>query len=67
LFGEGKGSERDDKHAPLHHERIRGHRNRVALLSFIAVAIIAVVSNVGGSVSDLYQSVYEKVAGVSPD
>jgi Flp pilus assembly pilin Flp len=38
-----------------------------ALISFIAVAIIAVVSNVGGSVSDLYQSVYEKVAGVAPD
>lgn len=38
-----------------------------AILSFIAVAVIAIVSQMGGTLGDMYQSVYEKVAGVTPD
>jgi Flp pilus assembly pilin Flp len=38
-----------------------------AILSFIAVAIIAVVSSMGSTLGDLYQSVYEKVAGLGED
>jgi Flp pilus assembly pilin Flp len=38
-----------------------------AVMSFIAVAVIAVVASLGETLGGLYQSVYDKVAGVIPD
>jgi Flp pilus assembly pilin Flp len=35
-----------------------------ALLSLIAIAVVAAVSQLGGAVGDLYRTVYDKVASV---